>query len=164
MTALPRRFYVGEYAAHEAGRKSTLRSALAEAACMTALERNGDVVHLSSYAPLLAKQRHTQWRPGLIYFDNTTVSPTINYYVQQLFSANAGDAYLPTTVKFDADDKTIAASCVRDVKSGDPAAETPFGQPPAVLPKASGLAVGQKFAYEVPAHSLSVIRMKTQKP
>ena len=67
---------------------------------MTALERNGDVVHLSSYAPLLAKKGHTQWNPDLIYFDNTSVAPTVNYYVQQLFGHHSGDAYLPTTVSF----------------------------------------------------------------
>lgn len=91
--------YLGEYAAHDTGRANTLRSALAEAAYMTSLERNGDLVRLSSYAPLLAKQGHTQWRPDMIYFDNVSITPSINYYVQQLFSVNRGDAYLPTTVK-----------------------------------------------------------------
>jgi alpha-L-arabinofuranosidase len=91
--------YLGEYAAHESNRDNTLRSALAEAAYMTSLERNGDLVRLSSYAPLLAKQGNTQWRPDMIYFDNVSITPSINYYVQQLFSVNHGDAYLPTTVK-----------------------------------------------------------------
>jgi len=86
--------YLGEYAS----RGNRLFNALAEAAYMTALERNGDVVRLASYAPLLARQGHTQWLPDLIYFDNTTVSPSVNYYVQQLFSRNQGDVYLPTTV------------------------------------------------------------------
>lgn len=90
--------YLGEYAAHERNRANTLRSALAEAAYMTGLERNGDLVRFSSYAPLLAKQRRSQWRPDLIYFDNTTVTPSINYYAQKLFSVNHGDAYLPTDV------------------------------------------------------------------
>ncbi len=86
--------YVGEYAAHDRDRQSTLRSALAEAAYMTQLERNGDVVVMASYAPLLAKNGHTQWRPDLVYFDNQAVYPTINYYVQKLFGANAGDKLL----------------------------------------------------------------------
>lgn len=94
--------YVGEYAAHESNRANTLRSALAEAAYMTSFERNGDLVKLSSYAPLLARQGHTQWRPDMIYFDKTTITPSINYYVQQLFSVHSGDFYLPTMVKSDA--------------------------------------------------------------
>ncbi len=110
--------YLGEFAAHDIGRRSTLRSALAEAAYMTGLERNGDIVRLVSYAPLLGKQRRLQWEPDLIYFDNTTSYPTINYYVQQMFSANAGDHYLPTTVDF-APTKQLAASCVQDSDSGD---------------------------------------------
>jgi alpha-L-arabinofuranosidase/enterochelin esterase-like enzyme len=109
--------YAGEYAAHDAGRKNTLRSALAEAAHLTALERNGDVVRLSSYAPLLAKQGRTQWRPDLIYFDNQTVSPSVNYCVQQLFSLNAGDACLRLAIEGGGAD--LAASAVRDSRSGD---------------------------------------------
>ena len=105
--------YVGEFAAHEKDRKSTLRSALAEAAYMTGLERNGDVVRLASYAPLLIKQGHVQYSPALIWFDNTTISPTVNYYVQQAFARNAGDAYLPTAIT-GGDPTTLAASCVRD--------------------------------------------------
>ena len=91
--------YLGEYAAHDAGRANTLRSALSEAAYLTSLERNGDLVRLSSYAPLLSKQRRTQWRPDMIYFDNVSITPSLNYYVQQLFSVNHGDQYLPTTVQ-----------------------------------------------------------------
>ena len=91
--------YLGEYAAHEGNRANTLRSALAEAAYMTSLERNGDLVSLSSYAPLLSKQGHTQWLPDMIYFDNLSITPSINYYVQQLFSSNYGDVYFPTKVE-----------------------------------------------------------------
>ena len=96
--------YLGEYAAHESNRANTLRSALAEAAYMTSLERNGDLVYLSSYAPLLSKRGHTQWTPDMIYFDNTTITPSINYYAQQLFSVNSGDAYLPTKIKINTQD------------------------------------------------------------
>lgn len=86
--------YLGEYASWG----NTLFNALAEAAYLTSLERNGDVVRMASYAPLLARQHHTQWNPNLIYFNNTTVCPTVNYYVQQLFGRNQGDVYLPTEV------------------------------------------------------------------
>ncbi|MBN8637680.1 MAG: alpha-N-arabinofuranosidase [Anaerolineae bacterium] len=110
--------YLGEYAAHDIGRRSTLRSALAEAAYLTTLERNGDLVRLSSYAPLLGKQRRCQWEPDLIYFDNTNVYPTINYYVQQLFGVNAGESFLPTDLSY-AEDKTLAASTVVESHTGD---------------------------------------------
>lgn len=108
--------YVGEYAAHDRGLRSTLRAALAEAAYLTSLEKNGDVVRFASYAPLLARRGHTQWTPDLIYFNGTGVFPTISYYVQQLFSLNSGDTYLRTRV---ADSGGFAASSVRDSKTGD---------------------------------------------
>lgn len=91
--------YLGEYAAHDERRRTTLRSALAEAAFLTGLERNADVVPFASYAPLLGKRGFTQWNPNLIYFSNTEVAPTINYHVQQLFSQHGGDVYLSTEVK-----------------------------------------------------------------
>jgi GH43 family beta-xylosidase/alpha-L-arabinofuranosidase len=91
--------YLGEYAAHDTGRRTTLRSALAEAAFLTSLERNADIVPFASYAPLLGKRGHTQWNPNLIYFSNTEVAPTINYHVQQLFSVHGGDVYLSSEVK-----------------------------------------------------------------
>ncbi|TWT99905.1 Extracellular exo-alpha-L-arabinofuranosidase precursor [Botrimarina colliarenosi] len=90
--------YLGEYAAHDHGRQATLRSALAEAAYLTHLERNADIVRLASYAPLLARRGHTQWTPDLIYFDEAGVYPTVNYYVQQLFSRNSGDQSFTTRV------------------------------------------------------------------
>jgi alpha-L-arabinofuranosidase len=109
--------YAGEYAAHEERRENTLRAALAEAAYLTSLERNGDIVSLSSYAPLLAKQGHTQWRPDLIYFDNRTVSPSVNYHVQKLFMHNAGDLALPIAIQVAGG--VVAGSVVQDSKSGD---------------------------------------------
>ncbi len=90
--------YLGEWAAFDAGRRSTLRAAIAEAAYLTGLERNADIVHFASYAPMLAKRDNTHWSPDLIYFSNTEVFPTISYHVQQLFSVNNGDTYCSTTV------------------------------------------------------------------
>lgn len=111
--------YLGEYAAHDEGRKTTLRSALAEAAYMIGLERNGDVVSLASYAPLLAKVGHTQWNPNLIYFSNTRITPTINYHVQQMFGSNQGEVYLTNTLTGLSSADSIAVSSVRDNSSGD---------------------------------------------
>ena len=112
--------YLGEYAS----RGNALFNALAEAAYMTSLERNGDVVQMASYAPLLANQSHTSWNPNLIYFTNTAIVPTANYYVQQLFSNNMGDLYYNNVIAFNKDaaglnDSTLAASCVTDSKTGD---------------------------------------------
>ena len=109
--------YAGEYAAHDDHRRNTLRSALAEAAFMTGLERNGDVVRLASYAPLLAKIGRTQWNPDLIYFTNTAIFPTINYHVQRLFSLHSGDTFLPTETA--GDTTGLFFSTVRDSRTGD---------------------------------------------
>jgi alpha-L-arabinofuranosidase len=110
--------YVGEYAAHDKDRRNTLRSALAEAAGLTGFERNGDIVHFASYAPLLARRQNIQWRPDMIYFDNTDVCLTPNYFVQQLFGRNSGDRYLNTAVDVGRALK-LAASAVLDSASGD---------------------------------------------
>lgn len=108
--------YLGEYAS----RGNALTNALAEAAYMCALERNGDVVHMASYAPLLAKIGHTQWNPDLIYFTNTQVFPTINYHVQKLFSVNSGDQYLACKINDESkSEKPLAVSSVRDSTTGD---------------------------------------------
>jgi alpha-N-arabinofuranosidase len=68
---------------------------LAEAAFMTGLERNADVVQMASYAPLLAHVDAWQWRPDLIWFDNLRSVGTPNYYVQQIFSTNKGTNVIP---------------------------------------------------------------------
>jgi len=111
--------YVGEYAAHDDKRRSTLRSAIAEAAYLTSLERNGDVVHFASYAPLLARRGHTQWTPDLIYFTGTQVLPTLNHTVQRLFGENRGDTYLPTTLAAATEPARFSVSTVRDSKTGE---------------------------------------------
>ncbi len=110
--------YVGEYAAHDQGRRNTLRSALAEAAGLTSYERNGDVVLFASYAPLLARRGHTQWTPDMIYFDSTSVYLSANYYVQQIFGQNSGDQCLETIIAPE-QPKMLTASSVIDSKTGD---------------------------------------------
>ena len=90
------KIFAGEYAAHIKGNPADgegmncWESALAEAAFMTGLERNADIVQMCSYAPLLAHTDAWQWRPDLIWFDNLNSMATPNYYVQQLFSVNKG--------------------------------------------------------------------------
>lgn len=114
--------YLGEYAAHLPGRPNNLETALAEAIYLTALERNGDIVTMASYAPLLAKEGRTQWNPNLIYFNNSTVKPTVGYEVQKLYGKNSGDEYLPVSTistNNQAARKRIGISVVRDSKTKD---------------------------------------------
>ncbi len=89
------KIFAGEYAAHskenpETESRNNWESALAEAAFMTGLERNADIVQMCSYAPLFAHVDAWQWRPDLIWFDNLSTVATPNYYVQKLFSNNKG--------------------------------------------------------------------------
>ena len=115
--------YLGEYATHIPGRRANMETALTEALYLAALERNGDVVHMSSYAPLLAKDGRTQWNPDLIYFNNREVKPTTGYYVQKLYGQNAGDHYIPSQINLDNQDSRVklrvGSSIVRDSKTGD---------------------------------------------
>lgn len=88
--------FLGEFAAHEAtqpnGRRpNNLYSALCEAAYMTSLERNSDVVVMASYAPLMAREGMQQWTPDLIWYNAREVMLTPNYYVQQMFANTVGD-------------------------------------------------------------------------
>ncbi len=82
--------FVGEYA----GQSNTWKAGLAEAAYMTGLERNGDIVRMAAYAPLFGNTVATHWSPDLIWFNNHQVTSSVNYYVQTLFSNNAGTVLL----------------------------------------------------------------------
>lgn len=114
--------YLGEWAS----KGNNLDNALAEAIHITNVERNADVVTMSSYAPLLAKEGHTQWNPDLIYFNNTEVKPTTNYWVQALSGQNAGDEYVYSDLELTVDNanradiqKRVASSVVIDKETGD---------------------------------------------
>ena len=94
--------FAGEYAAQSVGvvkpeNKNNWLTALSEAAFMTGLERNADVVTMTSYAPLLAHADGWQWTPDLIWFNNLSTYATPNYYVQKLFSNNKGTDLLKIT-------------------------------------------------------------------
>ncbi len=100
------KIFAGEYAAQSVQTVSPLNKnnwecALAEAAFMTGLERNADVVNMASYAPLFAHVDGWQWTPNLIWFDNLKSYATPNYYVQQLFSLNKGTDVVPLTLNND---------------------------------------------------------------
>ena len=185
--------YLGEYAAHLPGRPNNIETALAEALYLTSVERNGDIVSMTSYAPLLAKEGHTQWNPDLIYFNNREVKPTVGYYTQLLYGQNSGDTYLPADRKIDNPrqdvQKRIGTSVVRDSKTGDWIVKLVNLLPVSVKAKVEGLvqtekgkavlqvlsgkptdknarpvkkdvSVAELSQYEMPAYSLSVIRIK----
>ena len=98
------KIFAGEYAAQSVAiasplNKNNWQCAMSEAAFMTGLERNADVVNMASYAPLFAHVDGWQWTPDLIWFDNLRSYGTPNYYVQQLYSLNKGTEVVP--VKLD---------------------------------------------------------------
>jgi alpha-L-arabinofuranosidase len=118
--------FAGEYAAHPDRNisvlsKNNLQTAIAEAAFLTGLERNADVVHMASYAPLFAHVDGWQWAPDLIWVDNLRSYGTPNYHVQKLYSLNKGTNVLP--IQLDGKNLTgqegLYASSVMDKKSGE---------------------------------------------
>ena len=115
--------FAGEYACHGAGKKwNHFHASLLESAFMTNIERNADVVEMATYAPLFAHVEGWQWRPDMIWYDNSRSVRTASYYVQQLFSHNKGT----NTASLTMDGKAIAgnedqaglfASAVYDAKA-----------------------------------------------
>jgi alpha-L-arabinofuranosidase len=91
--------FAGEYACHGKGKKwNHFNASLMEAAFMTNIERNADIVGMATYAPLFAHVEGWQWRPDMIWFDNLKSVRTCSYYVQQLYSHNKGTNVLPLTM------------------------------------------------------------------
>lgn len=106
--------YLGEYASKD--RK--LIDALAEGLYLLHVERNADVVVMTSYAPLFARKNTNNWNPDLIYFDNERPFLTCSYYVQQMFGQSSGDYFYGDCVKFDReDDNLLGQSVVLDTQS-----------------------------------------------
>lgn len=114
------KIFAGEYASHTSApngpNRNTWEAALSEAAFLTGLERNGDIVTMSSYAPLFAHVSAWQWSPNLIWFDNMQVYGSPSYYVQQLFSLNKGCYIVPVALKGMGKQNGLYASSVYDDK------------------------------------------------
>ena len=106
--------YLGEYAAKD----KKLIDALAEGLYLLHVERNGDIVCMTSYAPLFARKNATNWNPDLIYFDNERPFLTCSYYVQQMFGQSAGQYYYGDCVTFKGDEAGVV----------QPAEKSPYGQ------------------------------------
>lgn len=117
--------FAGEYACHGKGKKwNHFETSLYEATFMTDLERNADVVDMATYAPLFAHVDGWQWRPDMIWYDNTRMFKSVSYYVQQMYACNKGTNVLPLTMN----GKSVAgqegqdglfASAVVDKKKGE---------------------------------------------
>ena len=117
--------FAGEYACHGKGKKwNHFETSLYEAAFMTDLERNADVVDMATYAPLFAHVDGWQWRPDMIWYGNTRMFKSVSYYVQQMYACNKGTNVLPLTMN----GKSVAgqegqdglfASAVVDKKKGE---------------------------------------------
>jgi len=105
--------YLGEYAAKD----KKLIDALAEGLYLLHVERNGDVVSMTSYAPLFAKKDATNWNPDLIYFDNERPYLTCSYYVQQMFGQSAGQYYYGDCVQIDGATELQGQSVILNVKT-----------------------------------------------
>ena len=92
------RVFAGEYACHGKGKKwNHFETSLYEAAHMTGIERNADLVHMATYAPLFAHVEGWQWRPDAIWYDNLRSFKSVSYYVQQMFAMNKGSNVLALT-------------------------------------------------------------------
>jgi len=106
------KIFVGEYAVTQKAGQGNLRAAVGEAAFMTGMERNSDVVMMASYAPLFVNVNHRAWNPDLISFDSSRWYGSPSYYVQQMFSGNRGDVTLPIIVDSGDVIEQPAAGCI----------------------------------------------------
>ena len=122
------KLFVGEYAAQSVGvaspdNRNNLKCALYEAAFMTGMERNADLVRMTCYAPLFGHEDAWQWRPDMIWFDNLNVYGSANYYVQKLFSLNPGTNLLKVQLSnmpnLDHTKKALSVCSTLDKKAGE---------------------------------------------
>lgn len=117
--------FAGEYACHGKGKKwNHFNASLLEAAFMTGIERNADVVSMATYAPLFAHVEGWQWRPDMIWYDNLRSFKSCSYYVQQMYSHYKGTNVLPLkmngkVVAGDEDQNGLFASSVLDKNTGE---------------------------------------------
>ncbi|KAF8508252.1 glycoside hydrolase [Hysterangium stoloniferum] len=162
----------------------TMQGAAAEAAFMTGLERNADIVFAASYAPLIGSVDHNQWTPNLIGFNANSVIRSTSYYAQQLFSLNRGDEYLPTTLPsstghtfwsvtpkqisntdsiaatltFHLPFDTVATTGSTTVMTGDAMTSNTPESPDAIIPKTNTISIpGKEFSFTAPPISVSVL-------
>ena len=129
--------YLGEYASRG---KDPLDNALAEGIHLCNVERNGDVVEMASYAPLLSKDGYSNWSPDMIYFNNNNVRASESYKVQRLFGQHAGDTYIASELNLPKELKRyVGTSVVKDSKTGKTWLKVVNALPRTLRLKVSGL-------------------------
>jgi alpha-N-arabinofuranosidase len=169
--------FFGEYAAQSDKivsvlNRNNLECAISEAAFMTGMERNAEVVRMASCALLFAHIDGWQWTPNLIWTDNLSSYGTPNYYVQQLFALNRGDVVLPVKLDPVHGRKLYASAEVKfnlsgnarlTVLTGSRADENSFTEPTKVSPKESPVKLSTDKPVTLPANSLTVLRVAVGK-
>lgn len=113
------KIFAGEYASRNAEHSNDLMTALSEAAFMTGLERNADIVCMASYAPLLARINYNQWAPDMIWFDDKDSFATPDYYVQKMYSLYKGDYVLKSKASSVNCNERLYHSVSYDDKNGE---------------------------------------------
>ncbi|MBR6121903.1 MAG: carbohydrate binding domain-containing protein [Prevotella sp.] len=158
--------YLGEWAASTRTKRPNVETALAEALYLTDIERNGDVVEMTSYAPMLSKDGHSNWNPDMIYFSNTDVRTTPAYEVQRLFSNYGGDRYVASTLVTPNTELNyrLGASVVRDSKTGKTFVKLVNALPVAVKLSVEGLsltgACGEGFSGKPEEQQLNITNLQ----
>ena len=147
--------YLGEYAANG---NNELDRALAEGIHLCNVERNGDVVEMTSYAPLLCKNGYSNWNPDMIYFDNSEkIRLTESYKMQKMFGQHAGDTYIASELNLPAAlQRYVGTSVVKDSKTGKTWLKVVNALPRTLKLQVNGL--GSK-AVEVKARSSQVFEL-----
>ena len=164
--------YLGEWAASTRARRPNVETALAEALYLTDIERNGDIVEMTSYAPLLCKESNSNWNPDMIYFTNTEVHTTPAYEVQRLFSVYGGDTWVQTKIFGDSIgdlSHRIGASLVADSRTGERYLKLVNALPVTLQLTAEGLSLPstvecEQFSGDVEDQHAKAVRLTTDSP
>ena len=164
--------YLGEWAASTRARRPNVETALAEALYLTDIERNGDIVEMTSYAPLLCKESNSNWNPDMIYFTNAEVHTTPAYEVQRLFSVYGGDTWVQTKIFGDSIGDLhhrIGASLVADSRTGKRYLKLVNALPVTLQLTAEGLSLPssvecEQFSGDVEDQRAKAVRLTTDSP
>lgn len=166
--------YLGEWSSNSDKRRSDVECALTEAIYLCNIERNGDIVEMTSYAPLLCHEKHKNWDPDMIYFDNEHVTLTPSYETQRLFGTFSGNRYIPTKITLSEDtlekdtitkkvSQRLAASLIKDTKTGKQYLRLVNALPVATEITVNGITLPDTYEYEQLSGKLGDTHVSTQK-
>ena len=166
--------YLGEWSSNSDKRRSDVECALTEAIYLCNIERNGDIVEMTSYAPLLCHEKHKNWDPDMIYFDNEHVTLTPSYETQRLFGTFSGNRYIPTKITLSEDalgkdtitkkvSQRLAASLIKDTKSGRQYLRLVNALPVATEITVNGITLPDTYEYEQLSGKPGDTHVSTQK-